>query len=61
MLRVHPAVARLPYARPVSTCDDCYGARAVPSLLGDYETCPSCVIDAGDTFVIFEPLDDGQH
>lgn len=36
------------------TCDDCNGSRAVPDIFGDYEACPACVIDPGDTFVVFE-------
>jgi hypothetical protein len=36
----------------VPACDDCSDARAVPGLTGDYEACPSCVIDAGETFVV---------
>jgi hypothetical protein len=27
----------------------------VPGLTQDYDPCPSCVIEAGDTFVVFEP------
>jgi hypothetical protein len=38
-------------------CLDCSGSRAVPDDLGEYEDgyqpCPSCVIDAGDTFVVW--------
>jgi hypothetical protein len=35
-------------------CDDCNGVRSVPGTFGDPEACPSCVIDAGETFVVFE-------
>lgn len=35
-------------------CEDCNGSRAVPDLFGDYEACPSCVIDGGDTWVVCE-------
>lgn len=39
------------------TCEDCFGARSVPDM-GEcddgYGPCPSCVIDAGDTFVVWE-------
>jgi hypothetical protein len=40
-----------------AVCEDCNGARSVPDL-GEYEDgyapCPSCVIDAGETFVVWE-------
>jgi hypothetical protein len=40
-------------------CLDCNGARAVPDDLGEYEDgyapCPACIIDAGPTFVVYEP------
>lgn len=40
------------------TCDDCGGTRAVPDDFGRHEDgyapCPSCVIDAGSTFVVWE-------
>ena len=39
------------------TCQDCHGSRAVPDF-GQYEDgygpCPACVIDAGDTFVLWD-------
>lgn len=38
----------------VYECDDCFGSRAVPDVFGDYQACPSCVIDAGNTFVVYE-------
>jgi len=46
----------------ITACSDCSGTRAVPGLFGDYVACPSCVIDAGETFVVFEnvPEDDPQ-
>lgn len=38
-------------------CADCSGSRAVPDDFGQYEDgyapCPSCVVDAGSTFVIW--------
>jgi hypothetical protein len=41
-----------------AVCTDCSGSRAVPDDFGLYEDgyapCPSCVIDAGETFVVFE-------
>jgi hypothetical protein len=47
---VPPAVVRF----VIMNCDDCSGSRAVPGPLGDYEACPSCVIDAEETFVVWE-------
>lgn len=42
----------------VGPCFDCFGARAVPDDFGGHEDgygpCPSCVIDAGPTFVVYE-------
>jgi hypothetical protein len=38
----------------IMVCDDCSGARAVPDPFGDYVACPVCVVDAGETFVIWE-------
>lgn len=35
-------------------CDDCHGSRSVPDFYGDPGPCPSCVIDAGNTCVVFE-------
>jgi hypothetical protein len=39
-------------------CLDCSGALAVPDDLGKHEDgyrpCPNCVIDAGETFVVWE-------
>lgn len=39
-------------------CQDCHGTRAVPDDFGRYEDgygpCPSCVINASETFVIYE-------
>lgn len=39
-------------------CPDCSGSRAVPDDLGEHEDgyapCPSCVIDAESTFVVWE-------
>lgn len=44
----------------MATCDDCFGARAVPDdFTGDYRACPSCVIDAGETWVVWE--NEGLH
>jgi hypothetical protein len=40
-----------------AACLDCFGARAVPDITGDYVACPSCVIDAGETWVVFESED----
>lgn len=42
----------------MDTCEDCNGTRSVPDVVGDPGPCPSCVIDAGDTFVVFE--DEGE-
>ena len=45
-------------------CSFCSGSLSVPSLDGDYESCPSCVIDAGETWVVlddFADLDDGEE
>jgi hypothetical protein len=42
----------------VAVCLDCSGTRSVPDLFGDLGPCPSCVIDAGETFVVLEPVDD---
>lgn len=42
----------------MDTCPDCSGTRAVPGFLTDYDPCPSCVIDAGETFVVLEAYDD---
>jgi hypothetical protein len=40
------------------TCPDCNGARSVPDDFGEYEDgcapCPDCVIDAAETFVVWE-------
>ncbi len=37
------------------TCSDCHGTRAVPDgVTGGYTPCPSCVIDAGTTYVVWE-------
>jgi hypothetical protein len=37
------------------TCPDCHGTRAVPDdVTGGYAPCPSCVIDAGTTFVAID-------
>jgi hypothetical protein len=36
------------------TCEECSGSRAIPDIFGDYGPCPSCVIDAGETFVVLE-------
>lgn len=33
---------------------DCNGSRSVPDVFGDPGPCPSGVVDAGDTFVVFE-------
>ena len=45
------------WASDAEQCWDCNGARTVPDL-GDgedgYEACPSCVVDAGPTFVLWE-------
>ena len=42
----------------LNVCSDCGDARAVPDDLGVYEDgyapCPSCVIDAGETFVVWD-------
>ncbi len=39
------------------SCPDCHGARAVPDdLSGGYGPGPSCVIDAGVTFVVLEEV-----
>lgn len=41
-------------------CPDCFGARAVPASAPTeaeaepYDPCPSCVLDAGETFVVWE-------
>jgi hypothetical protein len=39
-------------------CTDCSGSRAVPDDFGVYEDgyvpCPSCVVDAGTTFVVWD-------
>jgi hypothetical protein len=39
-------------------CPDCNGARAVPSLLDPegYDSCPTCVVDAGETFVALDDI-----
>lgn len=43
---------------PQEPCWDCGGSRAVPDDFGNYQDgygpCPVCVIDAGDTFVVWE-------
>lgn len=41
-------------------CPECNGVRAVPSLMDPegYDPCPSCVIDAGETFVALDELPD---
>jgi hypothetical protein len=38
------------------TCDDCFGTRAAPDDEAEegYGPCPSCVLDAGSTFVVWE-------
>lgn len=36
------------------TCDDCNGSRSVPDIFGDLEACPTCVVDAGETWVVYE-------
>jgi len=37
------------------TCSDCYGTRAVlDDVTGRYAPCPSCVVDAGTTYVAWE-------
>jgi len=41
----------------MDVCDDCNGARSVPDFFGEPGPCPSCVIDGGDTFVVFEATD----
>jgi hypothetical protein len=43
-------------------CWDCSGARAVPSDVAEdgYACCPTCVIDAGDTFVVLEDVPEPQ-
>lgn len=38
----------------MTTCHDCSGSRAVPDVFGDLTACPSCVIEAGDTWVVYE-------
>lgn len=38
----------------MDACPDCSGSRAVPGLLRDYDPCPTCVIDAGATFVVMD-------
>ncbi len=37
-------------------CWDCSGTRAVPDDLSEdgYGACPTCVIDAGETFVVLD-------
>ena len=41
------------------TCHDCAGARAVPDDVGGgYAPCPSCVVEATETFVCFESEED---
>ena len=42
------------------SCPDCHDTRAVPDdLTGGYAPCPSCVVDAGATFVVLtQELDD---
>lgn len=37
-------------------CWDCSGSRAVPDDFSEdgYGPCPTCVIDAGETFVVLE-------
>lgn len=42
------------YSPGVAACEDCFGARALPDMFGDYGACPSCVIDAGNSFVVYE-------
>ena len=39
-------------------CPDCNGARAVPSLIEPegYDACPTCVVDAGETFVALDDI-----
>lgn len=41
-----------------SVCWDCNGARAVPDDFWEhedgYQPCPTCVIDAGETWVVWE-------
>ncbi len=39
-------------------CPECNDSRAVPSMTGEYEACPACVIDAGETFVVFDGVPD---
>lgn len=40
-------------------CWDCNGVRAIPEPAFDegYGPCPSCVIEASATFVVWEPSD----
>jgi hypothetical protein len=43
-------------------CPECNNSRAIPDL-GEsedgYGPCPVCVIDAGETFVVWESADSG--
>lgn len=34
-------------------CPNCFGARATPDVFGDYVACSTCVIDGGQTFVVY--------
>lgn len=38
----------------MDACEDCNGTRATPTIFGDLGPCPSCVIDTGETWVVFE-------
>jgi hypothetical protein len=50
-------MAERPWETEEGPCSNCNGARSVPDL-GEYEDgyapCPSCVIDAVETFVVFK-------
>jgi hypothetical protein len=45
--------------RPLAgaVCPDCNGTRTVAGVDGGYNPCPSCVIDAGWTFVSVDGVD----
>jgi hypothetical protein len=47
-----------------TTCSYCSGALAVPALGdGDYDPCPSCVVDAGATWTVLDAyaVTDDEH
>jgi hypothetical protein len=40
----------------MTECEDCFSSRAVPDDHSEdgYSPCPSCVVDAGCTFVMWD-------